>query len=73
MINRITTVIAALFVGASIAAICVATQGHADLATASPAATPAVAKLSPQQMCNLVYINYPRPHWCDRKGHVHWR
>ena len=68
----ITTVIALGF-GISIAALGSTAPDTDNSGTSGTSEADDVSSLSPQQMCNLVYINYPRRHWCDRRGHVHWR
>jgi purine nucleoside phosphorylase len=64
--KRIMMAIAAVVFGASIAVVGGSGFGEVDQARAS------VSRLTPYQACEVTYINYPRRHWCDRKGHVHW-
>lgn len=64
--KRIAMTVVAVAFGVSITAVAV--DGVSD-----DQARADVSRLTPYQRCEVTYINYPRPHWCDRKGHVHWR
>jgi len=63
--TRIIMSIAAAVFAASITTVAIAGFGDNDRAN--------VSKITPFHACEVTYINNPRPHWCDRKGHVHWR
>lgn len=64
----LTQILVALVIGSSL--------GVALAAVGVPTASTApehVSKITPFHACEVTYINNPRRHWCDRKGHVHWQ
>lgn len=70
MTKHIKSIVAGLVFGLGI--------GGLGLAAFSPSAESApqsseVARISPQNLCEIVNANKPGRHWCDRKGHLHYR